>query len=90
MRSQCAWIEALCRHTFPNPEPSRYDATAIMQIRWRRSFASPLCFNAGQLPPHRPQIYPILPKSLDLCLDVCQNAIDLLTSTGIVSPTGLK
>ncbi|HSF67730.1 MAG TPA: hypothetical protein VLA67_09930 [Nitrospiraceae bacterium] len=49
-----------------------------MEIRWRRSFASPRCFRGGQLTGHQPQTYRILPKSLDLYLDVCQNAVDLL------------
>lgn len=52
--------------------------TAIMEIQWRRSFASPLCFHAGQLHPHSSQTYPVSPKILNLCMDVCQNAIDLL------------
>ena len=48
-------------------------------MSWRRrSFASPLCFHVGQLRSHQFQIYPMLPKMLDLCLDVCQNAINLL------------
>jgi len=51
---------------------------AMLPIRLRRSFASPLGFHAGQLHPHQSQICPILPKSFDLCLDACQNAIDPL------------
>ena len=50
----------------------------MMKIRWRRSLASPLCFHTGQLHPHQSQIDPILPKMLELSLEVFQNAIDLL------------
>ena len=52
--------------------------TAIMEIQWRRSFASPLCFHAGQLFPYQAQIRRLPSKMLDLGLDACQNAIDPL------------
>lgn len=50
---------------------------ANRQIRWRCSFTSPFCFHGGQLPSHQSKICSLTPKKLDLCLDVCQNAIDL-------------
>jgi hypothetical protein len=77
--SQCSWIETLCRQTLLNPKPSRQASTAALARRWRCSFASPCCAHAGQLPPHQSQTYPLLPKSLDLYVDVCEHTIDLLT-----------
>ena len=73
-----SWIEASCRHTLPNPQPNRHSTTAMMKIRRGRSSAYPLCFHAGQLPPHQSKACSFPPKKLDLRLDVCQNAIDLL------------
>jgi hypothetical protein len=52
--------------------------TAIRKIRWHCSFTSPFCFYGVQLSPHQPKICSLTPKKLDLCLDVCQNTIDLL------------
>ena len=58
-----------------------------MEIECRRSFACPLGFHAGQLGLPQPQICTVPPKMLDLRLDICEHAIDLLSV--IVDPTGL-
>lgn len=44
----------------------------------RCSFTSPFCSHGGQLPPRQSKLCLLTPDKLDLCLDVCQNAIDLL------------
>ena len=52
--------------------------TTSMEIECRRSFAFPLGFHAGQLGLPLPQICTVQPKMLDLSLDICEHAIDLL------------
>lgn len=53
------------------PQLCRYAATAIMEIRWRRSFASPRYFHAGQHStegpgptPQGPRVWPDRPAPL--------------------------